>query len=78
MVNLAIYIVATVIVVLAAFVALIVAISVAGALIQAFFACVLAFAQAVNWVATIAWRLVAWPFRTIYRLIARKVTHHAR
>ena len=78
MINLAIYIVATVVVVFAALIAFMVALAIVANLLNAFFACVLAFAELVNWLATIAWRLVAWPFRTLYRFVARKVTRHAR
>lgn len=78
MVTLAIYIVATVVVVIAGIIAFVVALTIVANLLNAFFACVLAFAELVNWLATIAWRLVAWPFRILYRFVARKVAHHAR
>lgn len=77
-VVLAVGLVATCIVGIASCFAVVFAMMLVSAVAHGFVACVLAFAELVNWLATLVWRLVSYPFRALYRFVARKVTHRAR
>lgn len=52
----------------------VVAMSVAGLLLELFFRLLIALAGAVHWIVMGLCRLLSWPFRCIYR----KVTRHAK